>query len=183
MTTKTLDKLQYILPIITLVLFCVLLGWDYYHDGIPTHYLLHDPNLPGFSNWWGLLSIPLVTVLLIYRVRKRLQKKNWQLVPYESRLLFASGLLIAIIFSIGFNQDWGYLHYFAMALIVISLVIPLYRSEFILGFILGMIFTFGSVLPIIIGLVYAILFALCYLVIRKGFTWLVHRPKKMQPNA
>ncbi|NER15720.1 hypothetical protein [Spongiivirga citrea] len=179
MKTKTLDKLQYILPLVVLILFSCQLAWDYHHDGIPRHYLLHDPNLPSFSNWWGLLTVPLVSFFLIYRSRQRIHKNNWQLVPYESRLLFILGLIVAVSFSIGFNQDWAYLHYFALSLIVASLFIPLYKSEFLVGFIIGMVFTFGAVLPIIIGIVYAALFALCYLVIRKGMTWLVRKPEKI----
>ncbi|MFP2994443.1 hypothetical protein ABN763_00970 [Spongiivirga sp. MCCC 1A20706] len=179
MKTKTLDKLQYVFPIIVLVLFCSQLAWDYYHDGVPTHYLLHDPNLPGFSNWWGLITIPLGAFFLIYRIRKRIHAKGWQLVPYNSRLLFILGLLVAITIAVGFNLEWAYLHYVAFALIGSSFFIPLYKSEFLLGFTLGLVFSFGSILPVIIGAVYAIIFAICYLVIRKGIIWLLYRPEKV----
>ncbi|MBY0445646.1 MAG: hypothetical protein K2Q15_10610, partial [Burkholderiales bacterium] len=42
-----------------------------------------------------------------------------------------------------------------IGLFICALALPVYRAEYILGFILGMTVTFGSVIPLIFALVFA----------------------------
>ena len=51
-------------------------------------------------------------------------------------------------------------------LIVLSFFIPLYYSEFMLGFILGMTYTFGAILPTVFILVIAVIGLVTYRYIR-----------------
>ena len=43
------------------------------------------------------------------------------------------------------------LAYLFLGLIVAALLVPVYRAEYVLGFMLGMTFTFGAVLPSLIA--------------------------------
>ncbi|MFT4567067.1 MAG: hypothetical protein ACI9FN_002031 [Saprospiraceae bacterium] len=53
MNTKILQKSDwYIISIIAFVIWTVLI-WDYFHGGVPSHYLLHDKDMPSIANWWG----------------------------------------------------------------------------------------------------------------------------------
>ncbi|MEO1487700.1 MAG: hypothetical protein AAFU57_18330, partial [Bacteroidota bacterium] len=60
---------------LTLVVTALVWGhvlWDYFHDGIPTHYLFHDKNMPGIPNWIGAIILPFFTWILLHRMQKRL---------------------------------------------------------------------------------------------------------------
>lgn len=45
--------------------------WEYSNGGVVTHHLLARPDLPGISNWWGLLTIPLLTWLTLTLIQRR----------------------------------------------------------------------------------------------------------------
>jgi hypothetical protein len=49
---------------------------------------------------------------------------------------------------------------------LVALFLPIYRAESVLGFVLGMTFAFGSVLPILFGSIVALLSALLYQYVR-----------------
>jgi TRAP-type C4-dicarboxylate transport system permease small subunit len=65
--------------LITVVITLVLgahIGWDYFHGGIPTHYILHSKDMPGIPNWWGALVLPVFTYFLLFRISKRLNEPD-----------------------------------------------------------------------------------------------------------
>jgi hypothetical protein len=64
------------------------------------------------------------------------------------------GALLSVFFTLGREQVTGALF---EALFVIALFAPIYRAEYLLGFILGMAYTFGGVLPSVFGLVVALI--------------------------
>ncbi len=33
----------------------VLLTWQHFHGGVPSHHILQQKDLPEISNWWGAL--------------------------------------------------------------------------------------------------------------------------------
>jgi hypothetical protein len=43
------------------ILAALLIFWEYLNGGVVTHYPLADADNPGISNWWGLLTFPLLT--------------------------------------------------------------------------------------------------------------------------
>ena len=57
-------------------------------------------------------------------------------------------------------------------LIPLALIIPIYRAEFFLGFVIGMAYSFGVVLPTLIGIVLALSGALLYLYVRRGILFI-----------
>ena len=93
---------------IVTLLSWVHLAWDYFHGGIPTHYLLHRKDLPGISNWWGGIVIPLLTWFLLYRIKRRVYDKdineasntpNHVIYGFFGALLF--GILLSFFFATG----------------------------------------------------------------------------------
>jgi hypothetical protein len=73
--------------------------------------------------------------------------------------------LISISFAHGNTSIPGLL---VLALLPLALFIPIYRAEYLLGFVLGMTYIFGPILPIGMGVVLMILFAVTYKYIRPG---------------
>ncbi|MEE9372206.1 MAG: hypothetical protein V3V00_04060 [Saprospiraceae bacterium] len=163
-----------------LILISIHLIWNYYHGGVPTHYILHDKSLPGFSNWWGLLAIPVMTWGLITLAQKK-SPKNSTALPNsrlkESEVL--KGFIGSFIFGLINSLFWefGYEHilqYLILLPVVLSLFITIHRPENVLGFLLGMTFTFGGVLPLGFSL---ILWVMSYIVnkgLRKGAITLIN---------
>ena len=73
------------------------------------------------------------------------------------------GILIAVSFTNGYNL---FLDNVLYVFLVLSMIFPIYYSEFILGFILGMTYTFGAILPTIFILIIAAFGFLLYKFIR-----------------
>ncbi len=169
---------------ITLVI-AILTGmhilWDYYHGGVPKHYLLAQEGLPGFSNWWGLLTLPLLTWGVISLLQKRVEKYtvlNPETKEGFSEVLigFFGSLIFGLIMSILWELDLEYiLQYLIFLPIPISLFRPLHLPEYLLGFVLGMAFTFGGVLPILFGIIILFLCFITYKILRQGTLFLLSK--------
>lgn len=173
MTEKSINKTGlYILGAISISIWGLLL-WDYLWMGVPSHHLLANEELPAISNWWGALTIPVASYLLLNRIKKRISFEDGSvssafikrlIYPFLIALIYA--LSIAIAFSTGNTEISGFLF---MGIFVIALFFPIYRSEYFLGFMIGLVYTFGGVLPVIIGTVLAIACYLIYHLLRPVF--------------
>lgn len=163
----------------TLVLLGIssLLAWSYYHGGVPSHHLLANKDLPSFSNWWGGLLLPLLTWFLLYRLHQRITRhKQRDVKPgnhqhqvfygFAGALIF--GILLSVLFTFGYTDLAGYLVLFLFPL---ALFFPIYRAECLLGFVIGMTFTFGGVLPTGIGAILLAISAVLYLLVRPGLVY------------
>jgi len=145
------------------------IAWDYFHGGIPTHYLLHDDNLPGIPNWLGGIMLPFFTWFLLYRIHKRIDEAG-RAVASESlrnviiRFFLAMGIAISI--SIFFTFEIDVIDYIMLAIFVLAFVFPLYKSEYLLGWVIGSAFTFGAIIPIAFGSIFALVFFMVYTVPR-----------------
>lgn len=135
------------------------LGWEYSHGGVPAHHLLNNPELPAISNWWGLLVVPVLVWFLVARIQRRAATlvqagsrerfRSIALARFGAAFLWAAALALA--FSFGHpSVSWIFFGAFAAALVVHA-----YRAEYVLGFALGLTFTFGAVLPVLISSVIA----------------------------
>jgi hypothetical protein len=172
MTEKTFFKARLYFTGIVAHAIWSLLAWYYYHGGVPSHHLLHRDDLPSFSNWWGGLLLPLLAWFLSYRIQKRIyngKEKDSKEVNLLTRVVygFVGALLFGIVLSTFFtfgNEEMPF--YMMMGLLALALFFPIYRAECFLGFVMGMTFTFGGVLPIIIGSVLAIFGTVLYLLVR-----------------
>ena len=135
------------------------LGWEYSHGGVPAHHLLNNPELPAVSNWWGLLVVPLLSWFLVGRIQRRaatlVQMGSRERFRTLARARFAVAFLWAGALSVAFTighpaSDWIFFGAFGAALCAGA-----WRAEYVLGFALGMTYTFGAVLPVLVASVIA----------------------------
>lgn len=131
------------------------LGWEYTHGGVPAHHLLNNPELPAVSNWWGLLVIPLLVWFLVGRIQRRAatlvqvgsRERFRTLAQTRFAVTFLWGGALSLAFSAGHPAvTWIFFGAFAA-----SLFVHAWRAEYVLGFALGMSFTFGAVLPVLVA--------------------------------
>ena len=157
------------------------LFWEHFHGGVTTHYILHQKDLPSISNWWGGILLPVLTWFLLSRIEKRLDKENSQTEQSNTALnkvfwIFLTGLVFGLLLSISFTYEYKpFLDNVLYIIIVLSFIIPVFYSEFILGFILGMTYTFGAIIPTVFILIIAVVGLVAYRIIRPIILSLVTR--------
>ena len=148
-----LRKLRIILSVIISILILGLLLWDSFHGGVPSHHILDQKNLPAISNWWSGILLPILTWILLGRIKSRIENQPKIDSQYKSELTrvlvkFSIGLVFGIILSVSFLNNYKpFLDNVLYLLLILSLIVPIFFSEFILGFVLGMTYTFGAILP------------------------------------
>ncbi len=177
MSEKVFFKTRvYFTGIITISIWSLLI-WGHFHGGVPSHHILAREDLPEISNWWGGLLIPLLSWFLIYRIQKRINKNPKVsnlpvsvLYGFLSALTF--GILLSIFFTLGDSDIPGYM---VQGVFIVALFLPIYRSEYLLGFVIGMTFTFGTVLPTAIGCILALISAVLYLFVRPVILFAIKR--------
>lgn len=131
--------------------------------GVASHHLLADPELPSVSNWWGLLTLPVLCALAARRFAMA------ETGPGRRRVLIGFGL--GVLWGGGLAAAWAFeadavAEALFLALFALSLFLPLHRPERIAGFVLAMTFTFGGVLPVLVASVVALASAFCALIRR-----------------
>jgi hypothetical protein len=145
------------------------LSWEHFHGGVQTHHFLRRTDLPAISNGWGLVLLPVLTWFLTGRTQKRMaafadaqQRISKQtvrvVVGFVGALLLGS--LLSISFALG---DENVSFVLLLGTLLLGLLLPIYRAECVLGFVLGMTFTFGPVIPTVIGSIIAMLSATLHL--------------------
>ncbi len=151
------------------------LAWEHLHGGVVSHHLLANPDLPAISNWFGLLLIPALTWFLVGRIERRIASGA----PGSSRAAIVAGFAAALVYgaslALALASKFGSIDMVFFALFAIGLVVPIYRAQFVLGFVLGMTFTFGAVLPTIIASVFAAYSSLAHLVFRRLYRLAMRR--------
>ncbi len=124
--------------------------WEYINGGVLTHHLLADPSMPGLSNWWGLLSIPVVTfILLSWRDRNR-DRETSLMNGAQFFLAIAYGVIMCILWRTGND---AYMPYLLVLPILISIWKPVHSISAFLGLLFGLMYAFGGILPIMLGIV------------------------------
>ena len=164
------------------------LAWEHGHGGVLRHHILHRADLPAFSNGWGLLLLPALAWFLIGRIQARLPLgPAAQPVPWPGSIIFGftGSLLFGLLLSTCFTQGLASLtEYLFEGLLLLALLRPVYRAECVLGFVLGMTFVFGVVLPTAIATILAAASALVHRILRPslGRLW-VRLQRKGTPTA
>ncbi|MFO3706871.1 hypothetical protein ACI6Q5_18295 [Xanthomonas codiaei] len=127
------------------------LGWEFLHGGVRSHHLLNRADLPTISNWWGLLVLPGLGALAGDLVSRRASGS-----PDAIRYAvlgavgaMAAGIVLSAAFVTGSESATSAVF---LCIVAASLVVPAYRAEYLFGFVLGMTFVFGAVLPTLFGL-------------------------------
>lgn len=170
-------KLRVALTLLVTFLVWSHITWDYFHGGIPTHYLLQNADLPGIPNWLGGLVLPFFTWFLLYRIHKRIDRRKITVASESLRavvLRFLAAVLIAILIAICFMNGIDLIDYIMGCIFILAFFFPLYKSEYLLGWVLGSAFTFGAIIPIGFGSLLALIFFMFYQ-LRKGIVGLFRR--------
>lgn len=173
---KTRNKLHITVGVAALALLHILV--EYINGGVVTHYLLADSSNPGISNWWGLLTLPLLTWAVLQTIEIRNAKTSTkdgadgELGLKKAYLAggLCFGLSAALLWELG--QE-GILQYVILLPWVLSPFLRIYYPETTLGLVLGMTYTFGGVLPILFAAVIQAVGFLMYWVFNRGARWLL----------
>lgn len=146
------------------------LSWELSHGGVVSHHLLAQPDLPSVSNWWGLLTVPLLgwvaSRVVIRRAAAQPGAAKTAVLAFVLALLV--GLALSSSFTLGFETATSGIFFAAL---LAGLVVRSYRAECVFGFVLGMLFVFGGVLPVLVASVAAVLSALAHFVLWPACAW------------
>ena len=141
---------------ITLVM-ALLLGWQHTHGGVPSHHLLADPTLPSLSNWWGLLSLPLLSWYLLGRIERRRRSDptaaHGDAAAFAGALVF--GALLALLFTAGQTDATEQM---VLMLPLLALFYPIHRAACVLGFVIGTRRGWGDLATVAIAVALAYVF-------------------------
>jgi hypothetical protein len=144
------------LPLAALAFAAAFVAFEHFNGGVQTHYFLARGDLPGFSNWLSLLVLPLLGSVLTIRARSETDGRAGSFfLPTLAAGTAGSlvyGAALAASYLLGLEQLSVVLFF---GLFVCTLAFPIYRAEFIFGFVLGMTIAFGSVIPLAIALFFA----------------------------
>ena len=156
--------------LVTLAYLADLL-WQHLHGGVITHHLLQRADMPAISNWWGLLSLPVLTWFLIGRIQRRIavQRSRGASTRLPIRVIagFAAALLLGALLAVSFTYNVASMtEYVFDVILLLAVLLPVYRAECVLGFVLAMSITFGGVLPTLVATVLAAGSAVIHLLLR-----------------
>lgn len=165
------------------------LTWEHFNGGVQSHHILNRSDMPAISNWLGILLLPALTWFLTGRIRRRIAlrsgaKEAASTLPAGVIAGFVGSLLFGILLSISFTNNLETVaSYLFLGMFLLALLLPVYRAECVLGFILGMAFVFGAVIPAVVGSVIAALSAVIHLCVRPGVARLWTRLKGTRPTT
>ena len=155
---------------VAVVFIMLLLSWEYLNGGVQGHHVLQQKDLPFISNWWGLLLLPVLTWILWSRIEKRLGERPGKKEASRTFWLFLLGLGLGVLISVSFLNKYHFvLDNILYILAATSLIFPIFFSEVILGFVMGMVSTFGVVLPTVFVLIISIVGFMIYRIVRAPF--------------
>lgn len=148
-------------PLLGLAVAVVHLGWEATHGGIQSHHLLAREDLPAVSNLWGLVTLPVLGLLAGYSVRHRAARN-----PHVVRHVvtaFVASLVLGVALSAAFLHGLGDVASgLFLAMLLAGLAVPTYRAEYLFGFVVGMAYAVGAVLPSLFATVAAVISILAH---------------------
>ncbi|MFC5525906.1 hypothetical protein ACFPPA_09145 [Rhodanobacter ginsengisoli] len=171
MTMQARHRLPVLVAFSSLVFEAAVLACEYFNGGVPSHHLLDRPDFPAISNWFGLAVLPLLGWLLGVRLRNHLTASTgsglargmWA--GLVCSLLY--GAAMATLFQLGMSAVLSGLFF---GLFLLAALFPVYRVEYIFGFVVGMTFTFGTVLPTLVAVVFAAVSVVVHFVFRAALS-------------
>ncbi len=178
--SQNLSRIKILVTAFVTILILALLLFQHFNGGVPSHHILDRSDLPKISNWWGGLLLPVITWFLLSRIKNRLTKQKLLTQPtgnQNSRVfrLFVLGLVFGILLAVSFVHNYKiFLDNVLYILLALAILVPIFYAEFILGFILGMTYTFGAILPTFFMLIMAAIGFLIYRFLRPLFTRLIN---------
>lgn len=159
---KLSRNLRILITILVTLLVWGHILWDHFHGGIPVHYLLMDKNMPSFPNWLGGIILPFFTWIALYRIHKRVDAPNSKDTLRLAIGRFSAALLVAVSISVCFENGIEIPSYILYSIFILAFIFPLYKSEYLLGWVLGASYTFGAIIPMGFGIILAGVFFVFY---------------------
>ena len=156
MTKQPIDRLRVGATFVITIAIWGLLAWRHVHEGVPAHHLLHNPDLPRFSDWFGGVLLPVLAWWLLGLTGHRVKAADSAgLKPVIIGLVagLAFGVAMSVFYFSGHESVTSYLFF---SLLPLALFVPVHRPECLLGFVLGMSTAFGAVLPTLFGALMAL---------------------------
>lgn len=166
-----------------------LLAWEHLHGGVVTHHILASDEMPGISNGWGGLLLPALAWFLLGRIQQRgLRRNPGQAARSPSPMVALAGFACAVVFgillSVFFSTGQERLtSHMATALLPLAVLFPIYRAEYVLGFVVAMTFTFGAILPTVFACVVALMAVVMYRYVRPLLIGIANRIKRNRAPA
>lgn len=155
-------KVRILITVLVTLLIWAHILWDYTHGGIPVHHILHSKDMPGIPNWWGAIVLPIFTYFLLFRIDKRLKRPESTDSLKQVILRVLAGVIFAVSISVCFMNGIDVIDYIMGFIFILSFIFSLYKSEYLLGWVLGSAFSFGAILPMAFGSILSLLFLLTY---------------------
>lgn len=184
MKMQARQQMPAFLALCSLVFGAALLAHEHLNGGVRSHHLLNRPDFPAISNWFGLLILPILGWLLGIRFRDHLTSSTgsglsigiWA--GLVCSLIYGGAL--AISFELG-PSAWTSGLFFG--LFVLALALPIYRTESIFGFVVGMTSTFGAVLPTLVAVVFALVSVVVHFAFRAVMSAIRSRGRQVRPRS
>lgn len=168
MTQHPLKHHQIFLTLLASLYIWTLLAFEHMNGGVISHHILHRADLPAISNWWGALVLPVLSWFLLGRIYRRVSGGY----PLTVLIAFAGAMLFGVLVSVLFRQgQQEVLSQLMLSLPLLALFFPLYRAEFLLGFVLAMTYTFGALLPTGFGVLVLLMAVLVHKGVRLLFSY------------
>ncbi len=166
-----------VLPLAAFAYASVFVAFEYFNGGVRTHHFLARADLPGFSNWLALLVLPLLGLVLAVRAKAepggRASSILSPTLAAGTAGSLAYGAALAASFHFGLEQISLVLF---LGLFLSAIAFPVYRAEYIFGFVVGMTIVFGSVIP----LAFALFLAAVSFVLRRVWVLVVSAVRKLR---
>jgi hypothetical protein len=167
-------RFSVLITLLVAVLELAHLAWQWTHGGIVSHHLLANPDLPAVSNGWGIVALP---ALAWIASRRFLRRAVSGAAARRSILMGAlgaagAGIGLSLAFSFGSGDHAALV---LLAILLSGIALPIYRAEYLLGFALAMAWTFGPILPTLIGSVIALASFIVRRSVWPAMTWAASR--------
>jgi len=162
------NRFPILIPLTVLAFTVAHLTFEHLTGGVKSHHLFNQADLPAISNWFGLITLPFLGVIFGQRVYTHPTTKHWAGVPVPMLVALLSAFIYGAILAASFLLSATNITSIAfLGLFVCGFVFPVYRIEYILGFVAGMTVIIGSVLPLLFALVVALTSFVVRYIVRK----------------
>ena len=170
MTNPTRSRARWTITVLVALAEVAHLVWEHLHGGVASHHLLNRADLPAISNAWGALFLPTLAWILSGPVLRRATTAR---AAKDIATAFFGSLLVGVALSVAFLNGFEDVSSgIFLGILLAGLVLRVYRGEYVLGFVLGMTFTFGAMLPTAAAAFVAIVSAIAHHLLRPALRWL-----------
>jgi hypothetical protein len=105
------NRFPVLMPVAGLAFAALHLAYEHFTGGVQSHNLLNRPDLPAISNWLGLVTLPLLGVVLGLRIRSHPSPARFVGMPRPVLTALAGAFLPRSAASCHFLLPWSSLHF------------------------------------------------------------------------